>query len=123
MIARVTRSLSARLLAVFLATSIVYVVASRYAVELVYDSDYLRQIVGAHISLHADYVVSDIGNPPDIARAQAIADRIPVDIRIEGPSLSWTSDERFPPLEALPFGPLEFFSLPEECRLAWNYRF
>lgn len=114
MIARVTRSLSARLLAVFLATSIVYVVASRYAVELVYDSDYLRQIVGAHISLHADYVVSDIGNPPDLARAQAIADRIPVDIRIEGPSLSWSSDERFPPLDTLPFGPLEFFTLPED---------
>jgi signal transduction histidine kinase len=113
-IAQVTRSLSARLLAVFLATSIVYVAASRYAVELVYDADYLRQIVGAHISLHADYVVSDIGNPPDLARAQAIADRIPVDIRIEGPSLSWSSDERFPMLDTLPFGPLEFFTLPED---------
>lgn len=114
MIAQVTRSLSARLLAVFLATSIAYVAASRYAVELVYDSDYLRQIVGAHISLHAEYVVGDIGNPPDVARAQAIVDRIPVDIRIEGPSLSWSSDERFPALESLPFGPLEFFTLPED---------
>jgi len=114
MIARITRSLSARLLALFLATSIIYVLASRYAVELVYDSDYLRQVVGAHISLHADYVVTDIGNPPDVRRAQDIVNRIPVDIRIEGPDLDWSSDARFPALSALPFGPLEFFTLPED---------
>ncbi|MCC5793152.1 MAG: HAMP domain-containing histidine kinase [Chromatiales bacterium] len=113
MLMRISRSLSARLLAVFLVTSVIYVMASRYAVQAVYDYDYLRQIVGAHISLHADYVLSDIGTPPDLARAEEIVQRIPVDMRIQGPGTDWVSDPRFPPLESLEFGPLEFVTVPE----------
>ncbi len=116
MIRNITRSLSARLLGIFVLTSLVYVAASRFAAELVYDTDYLRQIVGAHIALHADYVLNDIGNPPSIERAQAIANRVPVDFRIIGPGVDWASDPRFPPLQAIPFGPLEFLDLDETSK-------
>ncbi len=103
MIKRITRSLSARLLAIFLITSIVYVIASRYAVTLVLDQDYLRRIAGGHMTLYADYVLNDIGIPPDIKKAQAIVDRIPVDIRLHGPGLDWASNPDFPAIADLEF--------------------
>ena len=45
--------------------------------------DYLREMVGAHISLHTNYIIRDLGSPPSIERAKAITDTIPMDIRIE----------------------------------------
>lgn len=108
MIARITRSLSARLLGIFLLTSIVYAFASRAAVDLVLDRDYLREIIGAHMALHTNYVLRDLGYPPSLGRAQALVDSNPIDIRIEGPDIQWVSDEGFPELDTLPFEPSEF---------------
>ncbi len=102
----ITRSLSARLLGIFLLTAGVYFGVSRFVYYLVLDQDYLREVIGAHISLHADYVFEDIGIPPDIGRARAITERIPVDIRIQGPGIDWSSDAAFPRLDAIPFGPI-----------------
>jgi signal transduction histidine kinase len=84
--------------------------------QLFQDSDYLRRIVGAHISLHAEYVLNDIGTPPSIARAQDITDRIPVDIRLLGPDVNWTSDPRFPAVDDIPFGPLSLLDLSDANR-------
>lgn len=116
MLRRIFHSLSARLLAVFLITALVYGVASRFVVELVFDRDYLRQIAGAHVSLHADYVLRDIGLPPDLARAQAIVDKIPVDIRITGPGMDWSSDPSFPEFNEVPYGASDLLGVGEEAR-------
>ena len=102
MIKEISRSLSARLLGIFILTAIVYGVVGRFVYLLVLDQDYLRQVVGAHISLHADYVLDDIGSPPSIERAKAITQRVPVDIRISGPGIDWTSDPTFPQLDQIP---------------------
>lgn len=110
---RVTHSLSAQLIVVFLLASMAYTYAAGFTLQLFQDSDYLRRIVGAHISLHADYVLKDIGIPPSIARAEDITQRIPVDIRLIGPGIDWTSDERFPPLNDIPFGPLSLLDLSD----------
>ena len=110
---RVTHSLSAQLIVVFLLASMAYTYAAGFTLQLFQDSDYLRRIVGAHISLHADYVLKDIGIPPSIARAEDITQRIPVDIRLIGPGIDWTSDERFPPLDEIPFGPLSLLDLSD----------
>ena len=59
MIKEITRSLSARLVAVFFLTSLVYGFGSIYAVSKVRETDYLREIVGSHISLHADLVLKE----------------------------------------------------------------
>lgn len=106
-----TRRLSVRLLAVFFVTSMIYGLGSFYAVRFVRQTDYSREIVGSHIALHADLVLRAIGSPPDPRRAQAIVDRVPVDIRIAGPGVDWQSDPRFPALEAIPFGPVSFLDL------------
>ena len=94
-------SLTARLIGIFVITSLVYVFASRYAVELVVDRHYLREVISAHVSLHVDYLVDDLGSPPDIEKARSIVEQRPMDIRILGPGLDWASDPAFPSLDAL----------------------
>ncbi|TDJ43587.1 MAG: HAMP domain-containing histidine kinase [Gammaproteobacteria bacterium] len=107
---RVAHSLSARLLGIFLLTSLVYGFASRYAVELVLDTDYLREMVGSHVSLHTTYFLRDLGIPPSIERARAITAANPLDIRLRGPDLDWASSPDFPRQELLDFQPSRFFA-------------
>lgn len=113
---RMTHSLSARLLVIFVIASFVYSYAARNAVQVFNDTDWLRQIVGAHIALHTEYVLGDIGVPPNIERAMEIVAQIPVDIRIVGPDQDWSSDPDFPDLDALPFGPLGLLELSDASR-------
>ena len=40
---------------------------------------------------YVDRLTAEIGSPPSIERAQAIADRLPVTLRIDGPQIHWAS--------------------------------
>jgi hypothetical protein len=40
---------------------------------------------------YADRLAAEIGSPPDVARAQAIADRLPVTVQIDGPVVQFRS--------------------------------
>jgi signal transduction histidine kinase len=111
---RIAHSLSARLLGVFLMTALVYGFAARYAVELVLDRDYLREVVGSHISLHTTYFLRDLGSPPDIERAKAITDTNPLDIRIQGPDIDWMSDPDFPDPGSMQFETSRLFDRVHE---------
>ena len=121
MIRFITRSLSARLLGIFLLTSFVYAFASRYVVDLVWGSGYLSEVVGAHMALHVDYILNDIGQPPQIERAKAIVAKVPMDIKLLGPDLNWSSSDGFPPLEDVPFQRSEFLVsfANNETNVAW----
>jgi signal transduction histidine kinase len=114
--ARVTHSLSARLLVIFVIASFAYSYGARQALQVFTDTDWLRQIVGAHIALHTEYVLEDIGSPPNISRAMEIVSQIPVDIRIVGPGQDWSSDPDFPDLDAVPFGPMGLLELSDASR-------
>ncbi len=116
LVSALTRSLSARLLLIFVLAAMLYGYSARYAYSVFQDTDYLRQIVGAHIALHTEYILSDIGTPPDISKAEAIVNKIPVDIRIVGPDLDWSSSPHFYPLENIPFGPLHLLEVGEASR-------
>ena len=94
MIPRVLRSLSARLIIIFLLTSALYGAGSRYAVELVLDQDYLREIVGAHMGRYTSYLLDDLGYPPSVERAKAIIRDNPYDMRIDGPTVAVTHNVR-----------------------------
>ena len=108
MIRQITRSLSARLLGIFLLTSILYGIASRYTLDLVWGTGYLSEVVGGHMALHIGYVLDDIGLPPRVDRAEAIVRRVPMDVMLRGPDMNWASDPRFPVLEHVPFKQSEF---------------
>lgn len=105
-----TRSLSFRLVAIFLALAVLFVYGTTVAVTWIYSSDDLRELISGHLALHVDYVRNDIGEPPRIDRAIAITERVPVDIRIAGPDVNWASDPNFPQLSELQFGASEIFS-------------
>lgn len=110
MLEKLTRSLSFRLLAIFLVLGVVFIYSATIGLRWVYSEDDLRDLISGHLSLHVDYVRQDIGNPPKIERAIAITEKVPVDIRISGPGIDWASDSDFPPLGELDFGASDIFS-------------
>ena len=107
---RLSRSLSFRLTAIFLTLAALFIWGTLGALRWVYNSDEIRGLVSGHLSLHVSYVKEDIGSPPRIDRALSITRRVPVDIRILGPGIDWASDETFPSLDELDFGPSPYFS-------------
>jgi signal transduction histidine kinase len=109
MLEGLSRSLSFRLLAIYLVAGALFVAGSIAAIRWVYANDQLRDLVGGHLSLHVDYVRRDIGNPPNIANAIAITEKVPVDIRITGPDLDWASSPGFPAMSELRFGSSDVF--------------
>lgn len=114
MLDALTRSLSFRLLAVFLALAAIFVIGTVFALRWIYADDALRELISGHLSLHVSYVKQDIGSPPQIDRALAITNQVPVDIRIVGPDINWASDPKFPEAQDLVFGASEIFSAGPE---------
>jgi len=115
---RLGRSLSFRLLAIFLVMGLLFAWGAIQGIRWVYITDDLRELVNGHLSLHVDYVRQDIGNPPSIENALEITRRVPVDIRIVGPNVDWTSDPAFPAMNELVFGSSDIFSDVAENWLA-----
>lgn len=95
---RTGRSLRARLTLLFLLLAVVMTLtfaagmqaAMRYGWR-----DYFRPLTADYI----DRLTREIGTPPDLAKAEAIAQRLPLRIRIDGPRTNWSShsDEPFRP--------------------------
>jgi signal transduction histidine kinase len=110
MLNRLSRSLSFRLLAIFIVLSSLFVFGTFKAIQRFYNSDQIRGLVSGHLSLHVSYVREDIGVPPRIGRAVAITQKVPVDIRILGPDIDWASDPAFPGLDELEFAVSPRFS-------------
>jgi signal transduction histidine kinase len=107
---RLTRSLSFRLLAIFVVLGGLFVFGTFKAIQRFYNSDEIRGLISGHLSLHVSYVREDIGVPPDVERAIAITKKVPVDIRILGPDIDWASNPAFPRLEQLSFASSPWFS-------------
>jgi signal transduction histidine kinase len=118
MLEGLTRSLSFRLLGIFLLLAAVFVYGATVALKWIYSQDDLRELISGHLSLHVGYVREDIGDPPRIDRAIAITEKVPVDIRISGPDINWASDPDFPEMSELKFGASEIFS---DAPDAWLY--
>jgi len=110
MFTKLSRSLSLRLLAIFVVLSGLFVFGTMKAIQRFYNSDEIRGLISGHLSLHVSYVQEDIGVPPSIERAMAITEKVPVDIRILGPDVDWASDPAFPRLDQLGFAPSPWFS-------------
>ena len=69
MFRRLSRSLSFRLLAVFVILGGLFVLGTINAIQRFYNSDQIRGLISGHLSLHVNYVREDIGTPPRINRA------------------------------------------------------
>ena len=87
---RLRYSLSARLLILFLLTAAAIVMILSGAIALTMSQQF-RYSIRPHIVQYLDYARQDIGNPPNIERAQALAEHVPVRIYIRGPEVNWAS--------------------------------
>lgn len=110
MLNRLSRSLSFRLLIIFIVLGGLFIFGTFKAIQRFYNSDQIRGLISGHLSLHVSYVREDIGVPPRIDRAIAITKKVPVDIRILGPDIDWASDPAFPRLDQLDFASSPRFS-------------
>ncbi len=110
MLNRLSRSLSFRLLAIFLVLGGLFVYGTFKSIQNFYNSDEIRGLISGHLSLHVQYVRDDIGTPPRLDRALAITERVPVDIRVTGPDVDWASDPDFPLITELDFSQSPRFS-------------
>lgn len=88
---RLRYSLTARLLLLFVATSIALGTLISYSLRLA-GSHQFRAIFRPHLVQYLDYIQRDIGYPPDIQRARALTERLPLIIHIRGPNIEWSSD-------------------------------
>ena len=83
-------SLGARLVGLFvllaLAMTAAFLIGTQAALRYGWQ-DYARPLMADYVDRLAD----EIGTPPDVAKAQAIARRLPLRIRIEGPVVNWSS--------------------------------
>ncbi len=92
---QIRHSLRWRLIALFMAlavgTTFIFMAGTRDAFSTGW-----RELVRPLVADYLDRLAADIGSPPDPARAQALADRLPIRIRIDGPSVVWHSDPDAP---------------------------
>lgn len=84
------RSLRGRLIALFLllalGTSLVFFGGSK----AVFSTGW-RVLVQPLVKDYIDRLAAEVGSPPDIARAQALAQRLPIAVHIDGPEVHWSS--------------------------------
>jgi signal transduction histidine kinase len=87
---RLRRSLGMRLVLLFLllalATTAIFLAGMQRAL-----SGGWSAVVRPLVSDYVDRLVVDLGSPPDPARAQALAQRLPLSVRIEGPAVQFDS--------------------------------
>ena len=83
-------SLRLKLIAVFLllalGLSIIFLAGTQRAIGVGW-----RLAVAPLVADYVDRLVADIGSPPSIEKAGALTDRLPISVRIDGPTVQWRS--------------------------------
>ncbi len=69
-----------------LTTSVVFVVGMQKAFSVGW-----REAVLPLVADYVDFLVADLGSPPRIERAQALVQRLPLSVRLDGPQVHWNS--------------------------------
>ena len=57
--------------------------------------------IDRNVSYYADYLIREIGMPPDLKKAREISRKTRIEISIKGPSLHWSSSDIFPTIGSL----------------------
>lgn len=58
-----------------------------------------------NLAQYIEYLIEDIGTPPDLAVAQNLAEQLPIEIRIRGKTLDWSSSPAARPFDSYVFKP------------------
>ena len=93
-------SLGLRLIVLFFALALAISGTFMFGMQRAFSTGW-RDVIQPLVADYVDRLAHDLGDPPDIARAQALAERLPVLIEIDGPNVHWRS---------APEGPNPFFA-------------
>ena len=88
---RFRHSLKARMVALFLLLALAMAVAFSFGMQKAMTVGW-REAALPLVNDYIDRVAAEIGSPPSVERAQALAARLPVSIRIAGPQVNWQSE-------------------------------
>jgi hypothetical protein len=58
-----------------------------------------------NVERYIEYLIDDIGEPPDLSVARQLADELPFEIRIEGQGINWTSSPKLGAVASYDFEP------------------
>ena len=83
-------SLRLRLVTVFLLLALAMAAVFMGGMQRIFSTGW-RDAARPLVADYMDRLVLEIGTPPDVARARALAERLPIAIRIEGPQVNWQS--------------------------------
>ena len=84
------RSLRARLTLLFVLLALAMTLTFVGGMQAVMRSGW-QEIARPLVADYVDRLTAEIGTPPDVAKAQALTRSLPIRIRIEGPSVNWSS--------------------------------
>ena len=100
---KLKRSLSARLLALFIAVGALLIIL----LVVTFVHGFARQWQSnarPHLEQYLDFISEEIGNPPSAENAQALAQRLPVNIYISGPDTNYSTNGEELDLDGVYFG-------------------
>ncbi len=113
------RSLSFKLVLLFLLTAVAIIVTLRFASGNSFVQQ-LEKSVRPHLHQYFLYINEEIGSPPDIKTASKLSDSLNVRIIINGPEINWSSDNVFPNQKQLRFKTHK--SSIGEYESGWNHK-
>jgi signal transduction histidine kinase len=93
LIKNIRYSLISRLILLLLVTTVALLVVVRISTLAIMNNQFKNNIL-PHIFEYQRYIEREIGTPPNIERAKAIALRTGATIHIRGASINWSSDSR-----------------------------
>ncbi len=91
------QSLVFRLLFYFLLSmlAIALILAASFAYRF---QPHFRSDILPNVERYIEYIIADIGSPPDLEIAANLAASLPFEIRVEGPAVNWSSTPRLGPV-------------------------
>ena len=92
--------LSIKLITLFIAVALIFLFLIGWAFKHS-SREGFRDIVRPHLLKYLEYIQTEIGNPPDLARLQSLTRRLPGDVQVIGPHLNWSTSEKPIKLDAL----------------------
>ncbi len=87
---RIGHSLGLRMVVLFLVLALALTLTFLGGMRTVFSGGW-RDVLRPLVADYVDRLAADIGAPPDVARAQALTQRLPLTIRIDGPVVNWES--------------------------------
>ena len=98
-----SHSLRARLVLVFVLLALAMTVTFVGGVQRALSFGW-REAARPLLTDYVDRLATELGNPPDVARAQAMVARLPLTVAIQGPLVNWRSHPARVPVEHRPAG-------------------